>query len=356
MFETGKNGNILTNSKSNVEKVMGELGLSVRENEWTSVWKTECEIKGDTSRWLQPITLTEWTPLITAHYEPIKMEVWRRYRLELSLKKIKDWFFWERNKNKYHPIKEVIEKEEWDGIPRLETWLMDYAHVEDNVINREVSAAFIKRMVSLIYRLGDMGEMMLVLMGDEGTRKSELLRALTTGEDGQNYYSNKVKTKYPNRTSQTVQATRGVWVVEMPEMKGVSYRDGFDAFYFIKNRYNECRVGNRRERGTYPIQYIITGTTKERELEVDINNSRLYWLIKIPKKIDIEGFLKTKHQLFAEALAKPDLPNCLSEEVELAMRERVEEATTLKCVNLAIPHALHPESVKVMREVMEANI
>ena len=54
----------------------------------------------------------------------------------------------------FHPIKDIIEAEEWDGVPRIDRFLVDIVKCEDNDYYREVSRMIFYGGISRLYNPG----------------------------------------------------------------------------------------------------------------------------------------------------------------------------------------------------------
>ena len=66
----------------------------------------------------------------------------------------------------------------WDGMPRLDTWPIDYLHAEDSPYVRAIGPRYLISSVARIYQPGAKVDHMLVLEGPQGKQKSEALRTL----------------------------------------------------------------------------------------------------------------------------------------------------------------------------------
>ena len=60
----------------------------------------------------------------------------------------------------------------WDGVPRLDTWLIDYCNTEDNLYTREAGKCWLLAAVSRAYVPGTKFDHCLILQGKQGYFKS----------------------------------------------------------------------------------------------------------------------------------------------------------------------------------------
>ena len=78
----------------------------------------------------------------------------------------------------YHPVKEYLAPLKWDGVPRLDTLLVDYLGADDTPYVRAVTRKTMVAAIARIYRPGIKFDSILVLNGDQGMGKSTLFSIL----------------------------------------------------------------------------------------------------------------------------------------------------------------------------------
>ena len=119
---------------------------------------------------------------------------------------------------KDHPRNELTDwltSLQWDGTKRLDTWLIDYCGVEDNLYTREAGRCWLLGAVTRAYQPGTQFDHCLVFEGDQGLGKSSLLRTLANGwfqelED----FSGK----------ESAEVLMGTWIVEISELSQPTFR------------------------------------------------------------------------------------------------------------------------------------
>lgn len=80
-------------------------------------------------------------------------------------------------KSSYHPIRSVLDGLKWDGIRRLDTWLIDLFGVTDTPLTREISRKWLIAGVARVHKPGCKVDTMLILEGPKGWGKSSAFRA-----------------------------------------------------------------------------------------------------------------------------------------------------------------------------------
>ena len=77
--------------------------------------------------------------------------------------------------NAFHPIKLYLESLTWDGVPRIDSFLVDYMGAEDNAYTREAFRKMLLAAVTRIYEPGRKFDTALVFYSEEGVGKSTLI-------------------------------------------------------------------------------------------------------------------------------------------------------------------------------------
>lgn len=166
----------------------------------------------------------------------------------------------------------------WDGVPRLDRWLIDYADAEDTPPVHEASRAI---LVAAVRRARDPGcrfDQMLVIDGPQGCGKSSALRLLAV-EDA--WFTDTVSLTVKGAA---FEGLRGTWIVELGELDGWGRADVASIKPFLE-----------AARG-----FVVVGTTCEAGYLVDPEGGRRLVLIRV-KRFDLEKLRVTRDQLWAEA-------------------------------------------------------
>jgi predicted P-loop ATPase len=199
--------------------------------------------------------------------------------------------------HKIHPVKDYLLSLKWDGTPRLDTLFIDYFGAEDNVYNRAVARKSFTAAVARVMEPGTKKDEMTVLIGEQGTGKSTLLRTL-----GKAWYSNGIKSFDGKNAAELLQ---GVWISEIEEMS--AYRRGEINLIksFVSTSEDHYREAYASRAGKYPRQCVFFGTTNSDEFLRDDTGERRFWPVKLGvKKATKSVFKDLKNdvdQLWAEA-------------------------------------------------------
>jgi predicted P-loop ATPase len=200
--------------------------------------------------------------------------------------------------NKFHPVRELLDSFQWDGEPRLDTWLEKYAGAHDapEEYLRAVSAATLIGGAARIYRPGSKNDCALVLEGIQGAKKSTLANALALRDE---WFSDSLPADLATKDSRD--HLKGKWVIELPELAQFRRSEIETVKAFMSRRREQYRPSYGRHELQYPRQCFFIGSTNDSEYLVDTTGNRRFWPVKC-KQIDIDALLLDRSQLWAEAV------------------------------------------------------
>ena len=200
---------------------------------------------------------------------------------------------------KFHPVREQLLTLKWDGVNRLDKWLIDYCGAKDNEYTRQIGRKTLLGAVSRVFSPGVQFDTVLILEGAQGTGKSSLCRLLSY----EKWYADIMID--PHRPADTVAAMREKWIIELSEMEVNTRADVNALKSFISKRTDRVRFAYDRSVMDYPRQSIFIGTINP-EFGVgylkDMTGNRRYWPVETTE-IDLPGIEKVRDQLWAEAVA-----------------------------------------------------
>ena len=171
---------------------------------------------------------------------------------------------------RYHPIKQLIEPVQWDGIERAETFFIDVLGVEDNYYNRECTR---KWLLAGIYRLFEPGtkfDEMLIIHGDQGLSKSTTFKKLAL-----NFYVSETE----KLSLETLIKMEQSWLVDFTELATMKKTD-IDTFKaWLSETSDTYRGKYDRKARVHERHFIICGTTNDKEILTDRTGNRRYWIM-----------------------------------------------------------------------------
>lgn len=237
-------------------------------------------------------------------------------------KKIGDGFAVYALNHRVHKLRDYLAAQVWDGVPRVDSLLIDYFGVEDSPYTREAVRKTLVGAVARIFHPGIKFDTMLILAGPQGIGKSTFFRYL-----GMDWYSDSLCTFEGKDAAELLQ---GYWVIEAGELTGMTKSEMNTVKQFLSKCDDVYRAAYGRRTEKYLRQCIIVGTTNEAEFLKDYTGNRRFW------PVDLTGKGRRKNiwhdlpaevpQIWAEAVALYRLgePLILSDAAE-KMAERAQE-------------------------------
>lgn len=213
--------------------------------------------------------------------------------------KINDALLIVEEKNRYHPIREYLEGLVWDGVPRVDTLLVDYLGAEDSVYTRAVTRKAIIAAVARVFVPGIKFDYMLVLVGRQGIGKSHIVSLL-----GQSWYSDSLNTVQGKEAYEQLQ---DAWLIEMAELSATKKAEAEAVKHFISKREDIYRVAYGKRVTKFPRQCVFFGTINDNEFLRDKTGNRRFWPVVVgisekKKNLWDEMVQAEVDQIWAEAL------------------------------------------------------
>lgn len=201
--------------------------------------------------------------------------------------------------NAFHPIKLYLESLTWDGVPRIDTFLVDYMGAEDNAYTREAFRKMLLAAVTRIYEPGRKFDTALVFYSEQGVGKSTLIQRLSKG------WFNDSLTNLSGKES--YEAIQFAWLVELAELSALRKSDVESVKNFISKREDTYRGAYARRVKTHKRQCVFFGSTNDDEFLKDATGNRRFFpvAVKRTRKTHIifePEFDAVVDQLWAEAM------------------------------------------------------
>lgn len=178
--------------------------------------------------------------------------------------------------NKFHPVREFLDGCAWDGVPRVETLLVDYLGAKDTAYTRAVTRKALVAAVARIYNPGCKFDYMLTLRGRQGLGKSALIAKL-----GGRWFSDSFTTLQGKDAYEQV---LGVWIMEVGELAGMRKAEAETIKFYISKQVDRFRPAYGRRLQEFPRQCIFIGTTNETQFLRDATGNRRFWVVDTPNE------------------------------------------------------------------------
>jgi predicted P-loop ATPase len=197
--------------------------------------------------------------------------------------------------NSYHPVFDMLEALEWDGLPRLNTWLRDCFGVEDTPYHKVIGRLFLIALVARIYRPGCKADYMLVIEGEQGKKKSLACETLAG-----KWFSDGMPEDITSKDASV--HLRGKWLIEVAEMHSFNKAEATHLKSFITRTTERFRPPYGRYEVDEPRQCLFIGTTNKEMYLKDETGGRRFWPFKA-LSINLDRLKSIREHLLAEAVA-----------------------------------------------------
>lgn len=199
--------------------------------------------------------------------------------------------------NAFHPVRDFLRSEPWDGTPRAETLFIDYLGCPDRPYFRETARLLLVAAVARIFEPGHKFDFAAILEGLQGKRKSTFISIL-----GGPWYST-LSGDLGDR-KMMVEQMQGCWIVELPDLSGMDRSGVNDIKAFMSDAADRVRLAYARRAGRFSRQCVFVGTSNDRHYLRDETGNRRFFPIPVSvQMIDTDRLQANIRQIWAEALS-----------------------------------------------------
>ena len=137
------------------------------------------------------------------------------------------------HQNQYHPIRNYLNKLEWDGTERIRYVLNHFLGAEICEYTYQVMLLFLLGAISRVFQPGCKFEQMLCLVGGQGAGKSTFFRFLAIKDE---WFTDDLKNLEDENVFRKMQ---GHWIIEMSEMMATSNAKSIEVIKSFISRMKE---------------------------------------------------------------------------------------------------------------------
>ena len=198
----------------------------------------------------------------------------------------------------FNEVQRYIDGLMWDGVPRLDTLLIDYLGAKDTAYNRAVCRKSFTAAIARAMSPGCKYDTMLILAGPQGIGKSTLLDKMSRG-----WFNDSIRSFEGKEASELLQ---GVWIVEIAELDAFRRTDIARIKQFLSLKADRYRAAYGRHVKELPRCCVFFGTCNEMEFLQDTTGNRRFWPVDTMEVDATKSVFKdltdeTVNQLWAEA-------------------------------------------------------
>lgn len=230
----------------------------------------------------------------------------------------------ESAQHSFNEITDYLNVLTWDGIPRLDTLLIDYLGAVDDSYTRAVSRKAFTAAVNRAMVPGCKFDNMLILCGPQGIGKSTLLDKMSRG-----WFNDSIRTFEGKEASELLP---GVWIVEVAELDAFKKSDVSRIKQFLSLRVDRYRAAYGRNMSEFKRRCVFFGTCNQMDFLQDTTGNRRFWPVDVginarQKLVWKDLDSQTIDQIWAEAKTRWQMgePLYLTGEVERMAQEKQEQ-------------------------------
>jgi hypothetical protein len=197
--------------------------------------------------------------------------------------------------NKFNPVVEYLDGLVWDGVKRIETWLIEHAGAPDTPFVRAASAIALIAAVRRARHPGCKFDEIIVLEGKEGLNKSSLIELMAGSEN----FSDQSILGTDDRKQQEQMA--GVWLYELADLTGISKAETEKVKAFASRQEDRSRPAYGRFVKHQKRQCILFATTNDKDYLQSQTGNRRWWPVPVTKACNLKTLASERDQLWAEA-------------------------------------------------------
>lgn len=196
----------------------------------------------------------------------------------------------------FHPVRDYLQGLEWDGEKRLESFFADHCDADQTEVTAAFAVNFFLAAVARVMRPGCKADLMLVLEGPQGIRKSTLPQVLV----GPEWYVDLGASPTDKDFYILIQ---GKWLVEISEMAAFAKSETSHIKRAVTVAVDNFRPPYARHSAAFPRQCLFYGTANDGDWQRDATGARRFMPIWI-NTVDTEAIAEVRDQLWAEAYAR----------------------------------------------------
>ncbi len=199
-------------------------------------------------------------------------------------------------KNCFHPVREYLSAQQWDGTPRVDRLFVDYLGATDDAYGRDIARLMMIAGVARIFEPGCKWDYVVILQGLQGKRKSTFISTLAKN------WAAELEGDMTD-TRAMVEAMQKAWILEIPELAGFTRADVRHIKGFVSRQTDKVRLAYAKRAQEYRRQSIFCGSTNDFKFLKDDTGNRRFWPIGCHvETIDIDRLRAEVDQLWAEAV------------------------------------------------------
>ena len=232
-------------------------------------------------------------------------------------------------RNKFHPVRELLDSLTWDGKEHIRSLLPEYLGAEDSDYTYQVMRLWMLGAVSRVYKPGSKFDYTIILQGSQGIGKSTFLKLMALDDSWFNDSLDSLD------SDKAVQALTGSRIIELAELKSLARTAGGveSVKRFLTATQDKYRIPYERRADTFYRQCVFAGTTNKDDFLQDETGNRRFLIVqtgvkKPSKSLFVPEIMDTIKLAWAEAVHiwKNEKPQLILPEAYMQEAKELQEA------------------------------
>lgn len=179
-------------------------------------------------------------------------------------------------RNRFHPVRDVLDSLEFKGEEHIRSLLPDYLGVEDTEYSYQVMRLWMLGAVARVYEPGCKFDYTMIFTGPQGLGKSTFLKMMALNDA---WFNDSLDSLDSDKAAQSLM---GSWIVELAELKSLARTAGGveSVKRFLTAVQDKYRVPYERRADIFLRQCVFAGTTNKSDFLQDETGNRRFLIIQ----------------------------------------------------------------------------
>lgn len=186
---------------------------------------------------------------------------------------------------------------QWDGIPRVATFMSVYMGCDDSPYAQAVAKYLWTALAGRVLVPGVKADMVPILTGHQGMVKTSAIEAIVPSDE---FY---VEIDLAEAEEKTVRKMRGALIGEIAELSGLHTRDREAIKKFVTRKVEKWVPKYREFTTSFRRRLVFVGTSNRTDILDDDTGNRRWLPIEVLRMAWLAGIIRDRDQFWAEAAA-----------------------------------------------------
>lgn len=224
--------------------------------------------------WIDPPPWAKPGAVDPAEHVLIAQQIERDHRMTFSARTIETAVATAAHLAPIDPVREWLEDQPWDGVPRVDRLLIDLLGADDTAYTRDASRALALGLADRILNPGCQQDLSVVLVGEQGCGKTSFLRDL-----GGPWYAELADLS----SDDAVYVLERAALIELGELAALSRADLERTKAFVSRTIDVFRRKYGRDATRVPRRCVFAGTTNHDRFLIDPTGDRRWLPVRVTR-------------------------------------------------------------------------